>query len=631
MSGVIGIIGGGADTAERARAMLGASRGRGADQQSLWHENGYALGACAHGWELGADFAAGGLTLITDRLIVAADASLYYRAELRQALTAAGSPPPDDSPAQLVAAAYLAWGEEGLSRLEGDFAVLLWDRRDQALLAARDSTGARQLFFAEAHGGLVIGSVFGAVAGVPGVSRELNRMAIAESAFSAASLAVEDTEYAAVRRVPAGHLLRFAAGKAPAVRRLTESPRFDSGREGSFEDGARQLRAILGQAVRERMSRTGETSVWMSGGYDSPSIFALARSGAGAGQGVTPVSMSYPEGDTGREDELIQAVADFHRARVEWIRIADVPGHEPMDAWAARRDEAFAHHYEPWNRALAQGSRRAGARIALSGNGGDQFFSVSPVYLSDLLRSGRWWSLAREARGLGFGIRGYRNLIHWAIQPTLPAAVHRMIGAVRGGRPLRPHLQMAFPEWIHADPALREALRARQWHYHHRRPDETMSSAESNWYLNTTFGPRVSGLVSSIALGEGVEVRSPMFDPRVLAFLASRPRRDRFAVGENKLLLRAAVTGLLPEAHLARRARRTGLPGGYLVRTLPTTLRAGLDGLKGEMRLAALQIVDSGALGRAFERFFRSPQRQSDLGAQLFEILSVEYWLRAHA
>jgi asparagine synthase (glutamine-hydrolysing) len=339
--------------------------------------------------------------------------------------------------------------------------------------------------------------------------------------------------------------------------------------------------------------------------------------------------MSYPEGDTGREDELIQAVADFHRSQVEWIRIGDVPEHDPMARWAERRDEAFAHHYEPWNRALAQGTRRTGARIALSGTGGDQFFSVSPVYLSDLLRSGRWFTLAREARSLGFRMRGFRELVHWAIQPVLPAVLHRAIGAARGGRPLRPHLQLVFPEWIRPDRSLIEGLRARQWHYHHRRSGETMSSAESNWYLNTTFGPRVSSLVSTIALGEGVEVRSPLFDPRVLAFLAGRPRHDRFALGENKLLLRAAVTGLLPAAHLARRTRRTGLPGGYLVRALPASLGLGWEGVRGDLRLAALGIVDPGALERAFERYFRSPQRQSDMGAQLFEILAVEYWLRA--
>jgi asparagine synthase (glutamine-hydrolysing) len=473
----------------------------------------------------------------------------------------------------------------------------------------------------------VLASSLAALAGVPGVSRQLNQVAIAETIISAASFAVDETEFAAIRRLPAGHRLTWRAGEAPGVVRFAARPRFDQGSRADLREGGARLREALGAAVRERMAGQGTTTVWMSGGYDSPAIFALATRAVGAGQRARPVSMSYPVGDTGREDELIQSVADFQGAPVEWVRIGDVPGHQPMPEWAAARDESFAHHYEPWNRALSQGSRRAGGRIALSGNGGDQFFSVSPVFLADLLRSGRWFSLAREARALGFRPRGYRELFHWAVQPNLPAAVHRLIETVRG-RPLRPHLQAAFPDWFPADSGLRRRLRERQWNYGVRRAGERFTSAESNWYLDTSFGQRVGSLVSTIAHGEGVEVRSPMYDQRVLDLLATRSRAERFGGGENKQVLRAAVEGLLPAEHLARRRARTGLPGGYLVRALPQTLALAMDSLGARLRLAELGVLDPAGFRTAYVRYQRNPQRESNSGAQLFEILAVEHWLR---
>ena len=535
--------------------------------------------------------------------------------------------PAGDAPSHLIAAAWLAWGPGCVQRLEGDFAFVLWDRRERQLFAARDLTGTRPLCYTVTGSELALSSSLAALAMRPGVSRQFNQASIAEMIISAASLAVDETEFTAIRRLPAGHSLTWRAGTV-TVERFAAGPHFDTGTRTDLREGGARLRQVLGAAVHERMAGQGTTSVWMSGGYDSPSIFALAQDAAGGQQRVRPVSMSYPEGDTGREDELIQSVADFHGVPVEWIRIGEVPPHRPMAEWAAHRDEAFAHHYEEWNRALSRGSRRAGGRIALSGNGGDQFFSVSPVFLADLLRSGRWVTLAREARALGFPARGYRELFHWAIQPNLPGPLHNVIGRMRGGRPLRPHLQAAFPDWFPADPALRQRLRERQWHYGRRQAGEHFSSAESNWYLNTSFGQRVGSLVSTIAHGEGVEVRSPMYDRRVLNLLASRSRAERFGDGENKQLLRAAVDGLLPPEHLARRRKRTGLPGGYLVRVLPQTLERAIAGLGGDFLLAELGVVDPARFRATWERYQRQPQRESNSGAQLFEILAVEYWLK---
>lgn len=629
MSGLIALLGSGSANEAPAQSLLRATHTRGAAYEGLWTESGNAVGVGRDAWELGPDFAAGELLYESDRVVVAADASLYYRADLVQALAEAGQQPVSHGPGALIAAAYLAWGDDCVSRCEGDFAFILWDRQRGRLLAARDLTGTRPLFFAESGSQLVLSSSLLAVARFPGVPQGLNRLAIAEVLISAASLSVTDTEYSAIRRVPAAHRLVWSPGGAPQLERFTAGPIFDRTRRADGQEAATELRVVLGRAVKERLAATGVTSVWMSGGYDSPSIFALGRAEADAGQSVLPVSMSYPEGDTGREDELITAVAEFNQTPVTWTAIADVPGHPDPLAWARRRDESFAHPFEPWNQALARGSRAAGSRIALSGNGGDQFFSVSPVFLSDLLRSGRWMALAQEARALGFRPRGYRELFHWAVQPNLPPFAHRLIARLRGGRALRPHLQTAFPEWFPSDPALVAQLRARQWHYDQRRPGEPMSSAESNWYLTTSFGQRVGCLVSTLAHAVGVEVRSPMYDRRVLALMAGRPREDRFGGGENKRLLRAAVQGLLPAEHLARRKRRTGLPGGYLVRALPPALTQAVEGLGSSFHLGDLGLVDPAKVKAACARYLANPRAESGLGPQVFEVLAVEYWLRA--
>ncbi len=103
----------------------------------------------------------------------------------------------------------------------------------------------------------------------------------------------------------------------------------------------------------------------MSGGWDwPPSSPAPARRSASGGTpgDVTPVSISYPEGDPGREDELISAIASHWNSPVHWIDVEQIPLLAGAESNAGQRDGPYAHTYEHWNRALAEGTRSLGAR-----------------------------------------------------------------------------------------------------------------------------------------------------------------------------------------------------------------------------------------------------------------------------
>ena len=136
--------------------------------------------------------------------------------------------------------------------------------------------------------------------------------------------------------------------------------------------------------------------------------------------GCCPVSISYPEGDPGREDELIREIAARWNADVHWLDIQNIPFFDHPAERAAVRDEPFAHPFEMWHRSLARGTRATNSRVALEGVGGDQLFQVSEVYLADLLRTGRLTELAREWKTKGMTGSGFRNFFRWAIQPNLP-------------------------------------------------------------------------------------------------------------------------------------------------------------------------------------------------------------------
>ncbi|HSC30485.1 MAG TPA: asparagine synthase-related protein [Gemmatimonadaceae bacterium] len=615
------------------RRMLEAMRRRGADVNEIRSFDGAMVAVARHAWECAPDLAGDTLVAEWDGLVVAADASLYYRADLRAALGKRGVVPYGDASAHLIAAAYRAWGDDCAARLEGDFAFIVWNRKTGRVCAARDFAGKRTLAYAQLGGTLVIASTVTGVLAHPECPAELNLRAIAATAAGMFA-AGHETAYTAIQNVPAGWTLaRRADQRAELFSHWTPPVANDRGRGGSsFVDGALQLRDLLERAAAERMPPQQHVAVWLSGGWDSSAVFGVAEQALqerGTSRLLHPVSMSYPVGDPGREDEFIQETAKRWGADVQWVRITDVPFFDRPSQRAARRDEPFAHAFEMWHRALARGTRAAGARVALDGMGGDQLFQVSDVYFADLLRTGHWIELARDwrAKGGGFRLHDAREFVRTVLDPLLSERARRAITALRRGRRPTGYLERRPPSWIRRAFAAEHHLEERERAFAPQRERVSCAAFETEWYLSHAYFPRVFGAVAEFALEEGVDLRSPLYDRRVIEFAASRPRWERSTGRETKLLLRRAVRGLVPDSVLAPRAARTGVTSGYFDESMRKQFPFLSNGLMQDSALADVGIIDAEEFRRWSEYYVRNGGAQ--LGVTLLFTLQAEMWLRS--
>jgi asparagine synthase (glutamine-hydrolysing) len=609
--------------------MLGRMADRGIDRVGVWRGEGALLAVGRYDWELDDGFAGRVLIAEDGDLVVAADASLYYRDALRRALAARGVTPAQDTPAHLILAAYRAWGDACLDHLDGDYSFILWDGARRRAFCARDFGGKRPLHYADLGGELVVASTIGGVVAHPRCPDELNLAIIAGTIAGMHFSAGPETCYTAVRVLPNAHRLSWADGRLDGPIRYWEAPVNAEPSRLSHAEAAEELREVLATAVAERL-RPGETNtVWMSGGWDSTSVFgaachAIERDGLDVQ--VRPVSISYPEGDPGREDHWIQAIADRWNVPIHWIDIADIPFLEREEERAERRDEPYAHLYERWNASLAAGSHACGSRIALDGNGGDQLFQNSDIFLADLFRQGRWVTLVREWRARPRG--GFRPFFAMAIQPNLSPWMHALATRIRGGRRLRHYLERGVPPWMDADFAARHDLEGRDLEYIGRPLKTTHALREIDWQFTSLFVSRAFSLITGWALRHGVEVRSPLSDRRVIDLALSRPWWERSSGKETKRLLRSAMRGLLPDEVLAPRPHRTGITGGYSHRWMAEVFPALLERtLRKPMILEELGIVHTDALRRACAEYPRRGDAATRVN--LYYTLQAELWLRA--
>ncbi len=638
MSVILAVIGDDSAALDDAaiRRALTAMRARDDARVAIWRGAGALLAVARQPWELSPSMSGDALVVTDGEIAVAADASIYYRDDLRAALARARVVATGETASHLILAAYRAWGADCAAHLEGDFAFVIWDGGAKRVVAARDFSGKRTLYFSPLRSGgvesaLVLASAPAGVLALPGANASLNLAAIAETAAGLWGGSSE-TAYESIRVLQGAQTLTLEGGAPMRLHQHWIPPRASTRASPPFEEAAIELRKLLTRAVTERLDTEGDTTIWLSGGWDSPAVFAAGANALDVSNSthkLLPVSISYPEGDQGREDELIREIAARWNAEVHWLDIQNIPFFDHPQERAANRDEPFAHPFEMWHRSLARGTRATHSRVALEGVGGDQLFQVSEVFLSDLLRTGRLGELAREWKAKGMSGSGFRTFFRWAIQPNLSRSALALAQLARGGRPLVGYLERALPPWIAPRFVREHALDTRDRRYAPRVTHRNRSDRETAWYLSHQYFPRVFGVTSNFARDEGVEIRSPLYDKRIIEFALTRPREERSLGPETKRLLRASMRGLLPDSILQPRAKRTGETGGYFTRSMRAQLPAMVDALFNHSLLEQAGVIDAKVFRQSVTDYAKGVQ--SNFAVGLYFTLQAELWLRAHS
>ena len=246
-------------------------------------------------------------------VVVAVDGCIYNLADLQE-VGAEGD-------AGVIAGLYLRYGlTDALRKLNGDFALALYDFRDSSLYLARDRFGVKPLYYCRHNGFFAFASRPRPLLTLPGVSSEPNQKFVALFAAGHYRYFDNDPEqspYTAIDQLPAATVLRWKNGhlSCRAYWQLTESPDWS----GSDEELAEQYRDLLFDAVKKRVTRAVRPAFTLSGGMDSSSVLASAVKMTGRKQ--IAFSSVYSDKTYDETDEirsmLEATVAHWHGVHVD--------------------------------------------------------------------------------------------------------------------------------------------------------------------------------------------------------------------------------------------------------------------------------------------------------------------------
>jgi len=540
---------------------------------------------------------------------------IWNHHELRETLRGKGYVFRSRSDTEVIVHGYAEWGEGVVERLDGMFAIAIWDEAAQKLLLARDRPGKKPLFYARGPLGLVFGSEPKALVAC-GVPHAVDVSALAPLLAFGKPHAPR-TMNRNVAELPAASLLVARAGEEPRVRRYWTPP-FHETRDVTDGEAIAQVRRLVDRAVRRRLEADVPLGAFLSGGVDSSIVVGLmARH---HGEKVRTFSIGF-EGDHGFDETAYarRVASTFGTEHTEFqVKPASF---ELVERLVRAHDGPFVDSSAIPTSIVSQLTREH-VTVALSGDGGDELFCGYSRFLA-VEASERIPRLVRSAAGLvsrrlgtqGSSLRG--RLGRALARAPLPLPDRLLAWTSPFGLDYRAILTDDVLAQIDPDAHLTEN-RALAAPYAGGTPlGQTLGLSWETYLLDDLL---VKADRSSMMWS--LELRSPFLDTELVEYVARLPDRMKRRGRERKWILRRAFADLVPDWVFTRKKMGFGLPlGAWFRAELRTYLHDRLAG-----NGALYTYVRKGYVERLLAEHMAA---QADHGLALWLVLTLAVWLES--
>lgn len=367
-------------------------------------------------------------------LVVAFSGTLYDRADLREALQLTDHA----NDAEFAGQALLFWGDEFPNRMDGEYAIAIWDGRQQRLLLSRDAMSRVPLFYSQLKDGWCFATEPRGLRGWPGVDGSLDGDGIARSLTLQPKPG--STLFRGISSALGGQTLVLQGATARAIQ-FWYPLRHPELRVRDWREYAECLHEAMVRAVARRLPASGLIGAQLSSGFDSSSVTALTAQALAKQNRSLVAYTAIPVQRTNAKEILNDRFDD------EWPLASQVAAMYPNIEHVAIRNDAsdwweaidticdsatgppsFIRNVR-WYHAILKDAQSRGLVTMLEGQAGNLTGSYNGSFgLYDLRKKGRWLQLMRALRDRRRQGTAWKTLTHsvWLPSHKTRALVQRI-------------------------------------------------------------------------------------------------------------------------------------------------------------------------------------------------------------
>jgi asparagine synthase (glutamine-hydrolysing) len=611
MCGIFGAIG--HISIDLANRCIDTMAHRGPNGRGFWQGQGATLG---HRRLSILDLSEGGrqpMSYARERYWITYNGEIYNFLEIRRDLEALGHIFQSESDTEVVVAAFVQWGEQCLSRFNGMWALAIWDSHEKALFMARDRLGEKPLFYSTSDTGAFIfasemKALFPLLKTVTPDPRLFGQQQMFRYEATSACIVRE------IKRFPAGHAGWLRDGRL-SIKRWWNTLDHLVAVPSRYEEQVEHFRELFQDACRLRMRSDVSVGTALSGGLDSSATIAtMARLSCTAGAERRSADWqhafvaSFP-GTPLDESRYAKAVADHLSVPATFIEVDPLKSIDRLDEDFYTFEDFYITSPIPFMQTYAA-VRAHGVTVTLDGHGADELFGG---YSGDYLLS---------LKDAGFDLRQAFGILDTYYESYPPDTLQ---------------FQPLPPKWIYLAKFHLRNLSRRLF-----RPQNVITSRDSDhpaWaalgamdrqlYISTheTILPTLLRNYDRYSMANGVEIRMPFLDHRILSFAFSIPFTSKIRGGYSKALVREAVAPWLPDEVVWRKTK-LGF-NSPIVDWLKGPLRNYVEDVLESSDFKACPLIAPAKVTQLVRSIIQNPSSRFHEGEQAWTQLSPYFWWRA--
>lgn len=280
---------------------------------------------------------------------------------------------------EVIIAAYLKWGISCINRLNGMFAIALYDKKSDTLFLVRDRMGEKPLYYWLDNDNIVFASECKAIMQYPGFKKEVN-IKVLKKYLCNEYINSPETIFENVFQLEPGCILSFHGGDINKNKYWDVIEMYHQKSVNlitNFDEAKSQLSLILTDAVKKRMISDVPLGTFLSGGFDSTLVAAIAQS-----MSQKPIKTFTIGFDSAEYNEAIYAkeVAAYLGTAHTELYISEQDMLDLVETIPEFYDEPFADPSEIPTMLVSMLAKRD-VTVALSGDGGDELFCGYQRYI----------------------------------------------------------------------------------------------------------------------------------------------------------------------------------------------------------------------------------------------------------
>ncbi len=464
-----------------------------------------------------------------------------------------------NSDTEVILNAYLEWGwEVMLRRIDGMFAIAIWDNRTKTLYAARDRVGKKPFFYSQQGDQLCFSSTLNSLRGLLRTSPEVDPIAL-DAYLAYQAVPAPMSIYKGIYQLPPAHQLIYRFDqRSLEVSRYWEVRYDQKFQNKSEQDILNDLDDLVRQAVRKRLMSDVPLGAFLSGGVDSSLVVAMMAQEMQEPVNAIVIGFNNKTFDErGYARQVSEHLGSDNVNLTERVLDSDSVSNLPEIIWQYGQPLSDVSIIPTYHVAKAA---KESVTVVLNGDGGDEIFAgyARPIVAGAAEQYRKWVPSPM------------RSLLHASVNHSplkAPRSVSMLMDA--GQRSAIDNFVYDRAFRSHRSSAYAPSLSGQLTGFH---PDSLyrlvwenaagVDDVDRSLYgdFKTYLPDQLLTKMDTSTMAVSLEARSPLLDKTLIEYSAMIPNHLRIKGYTTKYLLKKLASRYVPKEVLYRRKRGFVMP-----------------------------------------------------------------------